>query len=688
MSHGNRNRQNELALVDEMGNTVGLLVANDQSQYPVQNRSDVPVHLKYPVPCTKLANVTVEWLKENFHENKYNSLPRIIMFEEYTSFCYGLEMKPFNQAVFGKIVRACFPNLTTRRLGVRGQSRYHYAGLDVTPTSRYVHRFKQIQEKRNNVRAVNSRMRKKKIPTVKQQVAGHSNRAEKLKMTKSSTIILDSHSLTTSTYPCASDVDLKFNWSLDVVKEFLKFYVDFNNKLFNLITTLDFEKTMDHLRSFITNIPENCQIMVESTEICRLIFLCDDVLYQQATVTLLPDCLATLSTEFNVSIRKYAKTLPIWINETCEEASRSLSSINPSVFQTRITAAKIWCDYVRRVTTLCHVTKEARKTLADPGVVVQLLRNLQTLSMNDTVEQCSFASCYNYQKDSETAFKETSNDRWKSKELVMAFTKLLEKMVSVERFAVLIEKIVNENAGMLTEPKPNSPEECFQVITEQTRLFMMKWSMYGSKMLAEITLKASESVGTFHLVMLLFGDYVNHVICLRQERADRLKRKCEIIKKDSAYLLSVQRRALTKRSSGKQQGSCSAFSQVVSIPSQPQILPNHQVRSRFTQPTQFFGGFNHPPSMLSHNQPFLPPQSQVYPPAFYQPVPAAVFHPGQPGANRFANHNMPNNMMVDQQIPSNHDASSYYLLTPSNPTNVRTSTDSASSGESKSYKKL
>ena len=65
-------------------------------------------------------------------------------------------MKPFNQAVFGKIVRACFPNLTTRRLGVRGQSRYHYAGLDVTPTSRYVHRFKQIQEKRNNVRAVNS----------------------------------------------------------------------------------------------------------------------------------------------------------------------------------------------------------------------------------------------------------------------------------------------------------------------------------------------------------------------------------------------------------------------------------------------------------------------------------------------------------------------------------------------------
>ena len=65
-------------------------------------------------------------------------------------------MKPFNQAVFGKIVRACFPNLTTRRLGVRGQSRYHYAGLGTKSTSCYVERFRSIQEKRNVVRAVNS----------------------------------------------------------------------------------------------------------------------------------------------------------------------------------------------------------------------------------------------------------------------------------------------------------------------------------------------------------------------------------------------------------------------------------------------------------------------------------------------------------------------------------------------------
>ena len=38
---------------------------------------------------------------------------------------------------FPQIIRQLFANLTTRRLGTRGQSRYHYYGLAVLPTSIY-----------------------------------------------------------------------------------------------------------------------------------------------------------------------------------------------------------------------------------------------------------------------------------------------------------------------------------------------------------------------------------------------------------------------------------------------------------------------------------------------------------------------------------------------------------------------
>jgi len=38
-------------------------------------------------------------------------------------------------------------------------------------------------------------------------------------------------------------------------------------------------------------------------------------------------------------------------------------------------------------------------------------------------------------------------------------------------------------------------------------------------------------VGTFHLILLLFGDYVNHVICLRDERAKRIELMNKVVRK-------------------------------------------------------------------------------------------------------------------------------------------------------------
>ena len=39
--------------------------------------------------------------------------------------------------VLFQIIRQMFPHLTTRRLGTRGQSRYHYYGLAVRESSPY-----------------------------------------------------------------------------------------------------------------------------------------------------------------------------------------------------------------------------------------------------------------------------------------------------------------------------------------------------------------------------------------------------------------------------------------------------------------------------------------------------------------------------------------------------------------------
>lgn len=171
--------------------------------------------------------------------------------------------------------------------------------------------------------------------------------------------------------------------------------------------------------------------------ICSIIRVFDDIMYKKAAAELLPECLASLTTEFKgincvfqaqsifeskifglnevqrvvvateccaeslfkkrfpfwqrgildfqvqwtrfyirrfflmtfflVTIRKFAKSLPQWIGETSEACN-----LPNEVIQTRINAATTWSDFVRRVTTLCHVAKEARKALRDVGVAKQV----------------------------------------------------------------------------------------------------------------------------------------------------------------------------------------------------------------------------------------------------------------------------------------------------------------------------
>ena len=54
-----------------------------------------------------------------------------------TPIFYSAETKqePVNAASFGKLIRSVFLGLRTRRIGTRGNSKYHYYGIRVKPTS-------------------------------------------------------------------------------------------------------------------------------------------------------------------------------------------------------------------------------------------------------------------------------------------------------------------------------------------------------------------------------------------------------------------------------------------------------------------------------------------------------------------------------------------------------------------------
>ena len=60
-----------------------------------------------------------------------NSVPRNRVFSYYATRCGNERVPPLNPASFGKLVRIIFPGIQTRRLGMRGESKYHYVDLEM-----------------------------------------------------------------------------------------------------------------------------------------------------------------------------------------------------------------------------------------------------------------------------------------------------------------------------------------------------------------------------------------------------------------------------------------------------------------------------------------------------------------------------------------------------------------------------
>lgn len=60
-----------------------------------------------------------------------SSVPRNRVFSHYATRCGTERVPPLNPASFGKLVRIIFPGIQTRRLGMRGESKYHYVDLSL-----------------------------------------------------------------------------------------------------------------------------------------------------------------------------------------------------------------------------------------------------------------------------------------------------------------------------------------------------------------------------------------------------------------------------------------------------------------------------------------------------------------------------------------------------------------------------
>ncbi|OAG31687.1 hypothetical protein NEDG_00162 [Nematocida displodere] len=71
------------------------------------------------------------WLNLNYTSSKDGSIPRCTIYQHYCEDFKREGIEPLNTAMFGKVIKMAFPFIRSRRLGNRGNSKYHYFGVAI-----------------------------------------------------------------------------------------------------------------------------------------------------------------------------------------------------------------------------------------------------------------------------------------------------------------------------------------------------------------------------------------------------------------------------------------------------------------------------------------------------------------------------------------------------------------------------
>lgn len=107
------------------------------------------------------------------------SVPRNRVYSQYANRCGTERVVPLNPASFGKLVRVIFPGIQTRRLGVRGESKYHYVDLaleeeqpnSALPTSWQGNSFQHVDHRQRSQSASTQQIDFNNIPRLQADTA-------------------------------------------------------------------------------------------------------------------------------------------------------------------------------------------------------------------------------------------------------------------------------------------------------------------------------------------------------------------------------------------------------------------------------------------------------------------------------------------------------------------------------------
>ncbi|KAF7202643.1 DNA-binding protein RFX2 isoform X2 [Nothobranchius furzeri] len=462
---------------------------------------------------SRSSSAMLQWLLDNYETAEGVSLPRCSLYNHYLRHCQEQKLDPVNAASFGKLIRSVFMGLRTRRLGTRGNSKYHYYGIRVKPDSPLNRLQEDTQYMAMRQQPVHQKQRFKPLQKVDGMSDSLCGSSQHCSSTPEQSIaaqsqhhqqyIDTSHSLPPFPSPDLGSLSLPERISMRDIKKLQTLYRGHCEATLDVVMNLHFHYIENLWQTFwnstpppsdgSTTIPSSDDDLERVIPNEKLIALCkyepvrlwmrscDHILYQALVEILIPDVLRPVPSTLTQAIRNFAKSLEGWL-------TNAMSSFPQEIVRTKGAVVSAFAQTLRRYTSLNHLAQAARAVLQNTSQINQMLSDLNRVDFANVQEQASWVC-----QCDESVVQRLEQD----------FKVTLQQQSSLDQWATWLDNVVSQ----VLKPHQGSPS-----FPKAARQFLLKWSFYSSMVIRDLTLRSAASFGSFHLIRLLYDEYMFYLV--------------------------------------------------------------------------------------------------------------------------------------------------------------------------------
>ncbi|XP_011610172.2 DNA-binding protein RFX6 [Takifugu rubripes] len=414
----------------------------------------------------KQTQLTLQWLEENYIVCEGVCLPRCILYAHYLDFCRKENLEPACAATFGKTIRQKFPLLTTRRLGTRGHSKYHYYGIGIKESSAYYH---SVYSGKGLTRFSGSKLKNEGGFTRKYSLSS-----------KTGTLLPD--------FPNAQHLLLQGNISRDKVETLIMMYKTHCQCILDNAINVNFEEIQNFLLHFWQGMPDHLLPLLENPVIVDIFCVCDSILYKVLTDVLIPATMQEMPESLLADIRSFAKHWEHWLASSLENLPECLAA-------KKLPIARHFVSSLKRQTSFLHLAQIARPALFDQAVVTGMVSDIDSIDLGSISSQPLLSMNANGESDPDIY------SEYDSITVFQELKELLRKNATVESFIEWLDSVLEHK---VIKPGKQSGRS----VKKRAQDFLLRWSFFGARVMHNLTLNNASSFGSFHLIRMLLDEYI------------------------------------------------------------------------------------------------------------------------------------------------------------------------------------